>query len=401
VAQARVSGDVRERLIMRHVLEELLTSGDPPDHIGLAYETWAPVGSNGKVLDEERAKWLGKLTDISIAADYSRFFERWKATFQDPQDRIFELTLASRLLVGCGNASATDIGLMVHHTWGVPVIPGSALKGLLAHYVDTVYGPKDPALPPWTQPEDERLRADYQGNVWRERRIQRGPGAIYRILFGAPDAEEDAVMREKGLDAGASAGLVMFHDALYVPGSIPDEKPYATDVLTVHQKAYYDTSGEHWPNDYDNPNPVAFLTVRPGVKMLLGLSGPPDWTELAERLLRDALAKWGVGGKTNVGYGRLVAPNQLGPAVCSSSAAPSVARSGPRHQRGERVSVARVEDPSGKGKVKFRADDGFHGHFAGEEPPVVGVGQNVEVWIANVSPQGYTLTLRPPKGKKR
>jgi hypothetical protein len=60
-----------------------------------------------------------------------------------------------------------------------------------------------------------------------------------------------------------------------------------------------------------------------------------------------------------------------------------------------------VEDPSGKGKVKFRADDGFPGHFAGEEPPVAAVGQNVEVWIANVSRQGYTLTLRPPKGKKR
>lgn len=387
---------------MRQVLEALLIPAGTPDHIGLAYDSWAPVDSGGKVPEEKRAEWLRAVADIPIAADYGRFFAQWKASFQDPPDRIFELTLASRLLVGHGNASAADVGLTVHHTWGVPVISGSALKGLLAHYVDAVYGPKDPTRPPWEQPEDERSRVDYQGNVWRGRRIQRGPGAIYRTLFGAPDADDDATMREHGfLDVGAAAGLVMFHDALYVPGSTPDDKPYATDVLTVHQKTYYDTSGQHWPNDYDSPNPVAFLSVRPGTKMLLALSGPTDWTDLAERLLRDALAKWGVGGKTSQGYGRLVAANQLGPAVGSSSTAPSVAQSGPRHQRGERVSVTRVEDPSGKGRVKFRADDGFPGHFAGEEPPVAAVGQNVEVWIANVSPQGYTLTLRPPKGKKR
>ncbi len=387
---------------MRQVLEALLASAGPPDHIGLAYDSWAPVGGEGKVPDEKRAGWLGAVADIPIAADYGRFFARWKASFQDPLDRIFELTLASRLLVGHGNASATDVGLVVHHTWGVPVIPGSMLKGLLAHYVDAVYGPRDPAQPPWRQSEEERPRADYQGNIWRGRRIQRGPGVICRALFGAPDAEDDALMREHGFeDVGASAGLVIFHDALYVPGSVPGDKPFAADVLTVHQKVYYGNAGQHWPNDYESPNPVAFLTVRPGARIFLALSGPPDWTELAERLLRDALAKWGVGGKTSAGYGRLVAPNQLGPGVGSSSTVLPLAQSGPRHQRGERVSVTRVEDPSGKGKVRFRADDGFPGHFAGEEPPVVAVGQKVEVWIANVSPQGYTLTLRPPKGKKR
>jgi CRISPR-associated protein Cmr6 len=381
---------------MRQVLEALLASDGPPDHVGLAYDTWAPVGTDGKVPHDSRAKWLGAVAGIRIAADYGRFFARWKASFQHPSDRIFELALASRLLVGHGNASATEVGLSVHHSWGVPVIPGSALKGLLSHYIDAVYGPRDPTLPPWEQSEDERERVGYQGNVWRGRCIQRGPGAIYRTLFGAPNAEDDGVMREHGfLDAGASAGLATFHDALYVPGSIPDEKPFAMDVLTVHQKTYYDSTGQHWPSDYDSPTPVAFLTVRPGARMLLALSGPADWTELAERLLRDALAKWGVGGKTSAGYGRLVVPDQLG----GGSITPPATRSGPRHQRAERIPVTRVEDPGGKGKIKFRVDDGFLGHFAGEEPPPVGLGQNVEVWIANASPQGYTLTLRPPKAQ--
>ncbi len=385
---------------MRRELEAAFASAGPPDHIGLAYDAWAPVGSDGKVPEGARADWLRKLTDIVVTPDYRSFFARWESSFRPPLDRAFELTLASRLLVGHGNPSATDVGLSIHHTWGVPVIPGSALKGVLAHYLDAVYGPKDPRRPPWEQPEDERPRAEYQGSIWNGRRIQRGPGEMYRALFGAPDAEEDEEMRKHDFEAGASAGLVAFHDALYVPGSVPEDKPFAIDVLTVHQRMYYNAPEKHWPNDYESPNPVAFLTVRPRVKMLLALSGPPDWTELTEHLLRDALAKWGVGGKTSAGYGRLLASNQLGPDIGRNSTASSVAES-PHHLRGERISVTRVEDPTGKGKIKFRADDGFLGHFAGEEPPAAAIGQSVEVWIANVSPQGYTLTLRPPKSKKR
>jgi len=181
---------------MRQKLETLLASSGPPDHVGLAYDAWAPVCDDGKVPADRRAEWLGNLTEVPVSKDYAQFYARWETSFQDPADRTFELALASRLLVGHGNASATEVGLSVHHTWGVPVIPGSALKGLLSHYIDAVYGPKDPTLPPWEQPEDERQRIGYQGNVWHRRRIQRGPGETYRYLFGAPDAEEDAVMRE-------------------------------------------------------------------------------------------------------------------------------------------------------------------------------------------------------------
>lgn len=385
-------------------MREVLRSVGTPDHLGLAYDGWAPVQAGGKVPDDKRANWLTGLTALAISPDYPRAFERWKASFRTPGDRLFELTLASRLLVGHGNASATDVGLSVHHTWGVPVIPGSAVKGLLAHYIDAIYGPENADLPPWEQPgEAERDRTRYQGVTWAGRRIHRGPGELYRVMFGAPDADEDRVLRERGFEAGAAAGLVVFHDALYVPGSAAGDQPFSSDVITVHQKSYYDSSGMSWPNDYDSPNPVAFLTVRPRVRMLLALSGPAEWTELAERLLADALREWGVGGKTSSGYGQLVRSDETA-AVRGAGAAPSRATTDtvrPRHQRGDRITVTRMDDPAGKGKVKFRADDGFLGHFAGEQPPQVGIGETAEMWVANVSAQGYTLTLRPPRDRKR
>jgi len=49
---------------------------------------------------------------------------------------------------------------------------------------------------------------------------------------------------------------------------------------------------------------VSFLTVKPGLKFLIALSGPKEWTDLALELLKKALILWGVGGKTSSGYGR-------------------------------------------------------------------------------------------------
>jgi CRISPR-associated protein Cmr6 len=384
-------------------MRQVLRSVGTPDHAGLAYDAWAPVGDDGKVPDHRRAEWLSSLAALAVPPDYSRSFQRWRTSFSAPGDRVFELVLASRLLVGHGNSSAVGVDITLHHTWGVPVIPGAALKGLVAHFVDAVYGPDDPQRKPWEQAGDERTRANYQGVTWHDRRIGRGPGAVYRAMFGAPDAEMDEEMRERGFDAGASAGLVTFHDALYIPSGGPNDRPFAVDVLTVHQKTYYDSSGGSPPNDYDSPNPVAFLTVRPGVRMLFALSGPPDWTQLAERLLLDALREWGVGGKTSAGYGRFVTADAAA-AVRGEGAAPSRVTADttrPRYRRGDRITVKRMEETTGKGKPRFRADDGFLGHFAGEEPPRVGIGETVDVWVANVSPQGYTLTLRQPKERKR
>lgn len=290
---------MRDALKQLDALEQLKESHA---HVGLAYDAFAPVDSgDGKIPDAERSRWLESLTETQISPDYRAAFARWKGSFTGEDHRFATFVLSSRLLVGHGNPSASDVGITIHHTWGVPVIPGSALKGLLAHYIDAVYGPDQPNVAPWDSHQPER--APFQGVTWDRHRLLRGPGEAYRALFGAPEAEEDQLAAARGYPAGAIAGCVHFHDALYDPDSPGADKPYADDILTVHQKTYYASSGANWPNDYDAPNPVAFLTVRPNVAFQLVLTGPPEWTELADKLLRAALASWGVGGKTAAGYG--------------------------------------------------------------------------------------------------
>jgi CRISPR-associated protein Cmr6 len=264
-------------------------------HVGLAYDAWAPLKhGDGKVSTKEdrqkknpRDEWLKKLAEIKIDKDYKNYFNTWKQSLDDGDTLTATFTLESRLLIGHGEPSAAEVGLKVHHTWGVPVIPGSALKGLLHHYLTITYD-DDP---------------NFKGVKWDGSRITKGPGRAIHTLFGGPEVPGKAEKDKEDTDK-AAAGFVTFHDALYNPGSAPENQPYAADVLTVHQKSYNDSKGDKSPNDYDSPTPIGFLTVRPGVEFLVALSGPEKLVELAFQKLDDALQEWGVGGKTSAGYGR-------------------------------------------------------------------------------------------------
>jgi len=275
---------------MRRVLRDL----GLPGHAGLAYDVWARVQLEekecGKIGNEERSDWLGKICKSAVDPDYAHGFARWRSSFDSGEGQCQEVETCHRLLVGHGNPSGTDVGLSFHHTWGVPIIPGSALKGIVADYVAAEFGGVEP-----------------KRSLWRGPGMNSGvavepPGEHYRGLFGAPE-----IAARGGIESRDGArGYVEFHDALFVPGK--DSLPLARDVMTVHQKPYYDSCGANAPpTDYHDPNPVSFLTVSKEARFLLALSGPQDWTNLAMRLLLEALASRGVGGKTSSGYGRLLA----------------------------------------------------------------------------------------------
>ncbi len=340
---------------MRTVLSTPARHGIP-DHIGLAYDVWAPAEADtGKLPEDDpktqrllRTEWFKQLAARSVSSDYTFAFCRYRRSLLADDSRSFLCRAESRLLIGHGNPSGSDVGLTVHHTWGVPILPGSALKGLLNHYVDACYGPAAAAR---THPEDPRHgepdRAPYQGHERDERgHPVHTPGAVHRALFGAATAGSDrawgdilAARPEAAADraayladrVGECAGLVVFHDALFVPGSAGNQ-PFAADVLTVHQKQYYDHQGKgaNAPNDWDKPNPVAFLSVRPGTEFLVALSGPPEWTAFAAALLSEALREWGIGAKTAAGYGRLEADLAVpAPAAPGAQAMPTSAAATP------------------------------------------------------------------------
>ena len=78
--------------------------------------------------------------------------------------------------------------------------------------------------------------------------------------------------------------------------------------MTPHHSGYY--TGEGVPTDFDDPNPVTFLSVRGSFEVRVGCEDPdPEvrkkWEELALRILGEAFKNCGAGGKTRSGYGRM------------------------------------------------------------------------------------------------
>jgi len=232
--------------------------------VSLANEQKRPTTNAGLWLDkfirnqaeedkDSRRDLVRDVSDIPVPEEYARWFERWRRALHDygAQCRVAEVL--GRMAVGLGEESVLETSVALHHTYGVPSIPGSALKGLAASFA-----------------------RQHLGEQWQ-------PGTdAYRIIFGDTD----------------NAGYVIFFDALPLPGS----KLLYPDVITVHHEDYYQ-KGDAPPADWDNPNPVPFLSA--SGKYLVALAGPDPWVKAAFEILRHALLNLGVGAKTSSGYGRL------------------------------------------------------------------------------------------------
>lgn len=205
------------------------------------------------------------LSKVSVPEEYRRFFQRWRASVQalEPCTRTAEANVLGRMVVGLGAESVLEVSIALQRTYGMPYIPGSALKGLAAATAH------------------KRL----EDPKWRKAGKDSEIGEAHKVLFG--DQE--------------SSGYVTFHDALWIPNG--DKLPLDLDVMTVHHPDYYQGSGDAPPADWDSPNPVAFVSARG--RYLLAVTGPEEWADAAIDILKDALEHDGIGAKTAAGYGRM------------------------------------------------------------------------------------------------
>lgn len=244
--------------------------GKPLHHPGLALHRYLKAHNDepqdGKKDEKRSVKSLFEAVEKSPASEaYKTAFNRWEKTMREAGVVVFSMELAGPLAVGLGNASPMEIGLTTHHTYGMPTIPGSALKGMCA----------------------------------RAAREFKNAGTIdckqYEAMFGDTN----------------SAAYLTFWDAWYDPTSV-NGLPFHRDVITVHHQKYYQ-DGKEWPTDFDDPVPIPFLVVRPGARFCFALSVPEGWRkpdatdehgkDFATQMLQYALCELGAGGKTNAGYG--------------------------------------------------------------------------------------------------
>ena len=195
------------------------------------------------------------IAELTPSLLYRTAFRRWQqATSDATRFSAFDATLDGRLYIGVSRESALETGLTVHHAYGMPMIPGSALKGLARAVARARLGERDDAI------------------TW---------------LFGADTHADDA-----------EAGGLVFHDAWWVPEG--DAKPFVAEVVTPHHRDYYQGKGKP-ATDFDDPVPAPQIAVQGQFHFVL--EGEPAWGTLACSLLKSAMAERGIGGKRSSGYG--------------------------------------------------------------------------------------------------
>jgi CRISPR-associated protein Cmr6 len=322
-------------------------------------------------LFEVMCKSLGQSDALYQAAYKRQLISLQAASLQKPNAKALFLT-KGRMVICLGGENVLETGLTLHHTYGTPLIPGTALKGLASHYSDLVWGARD------------------QGQGFKRWKKGEPGGEYHKAVFGTTD----------------DSGHIIFHDAWITPETIANS--LQPDVMTPHHGDYYsDESGNTPPTDFDDPNPVTFLSVVGTFHVAVSCDVPGEegqkWAKLAFDLLSEALKEWGIGGKTNAGYGRLVladldniidqnpanideseTPASV-PYVQKPQKSPQPAAKKLKYKKGDTVEVTKIPDPKEKrGASYFVADDGIGGLVVLGTPPSVEMGQKVRLEINGV-----------------
>lgn len=267
-----------------------------PAHPGLALDRFYKPGEDGEKLRLLALhRLLEKMNDdhMNLYSDaYKRIHQHLaleigndfsSAVVGDSCYVAFTVETKSRMLISPNSGSTvTEGSLALHHTYGVPMIPGSTVKGQVRAYLE---------------------------------RIKLEKAVIEQLLGTEMDPEKEKEKeKETKKETDQVSGLLYFFDALWQPELKKQENhgPLARDLVNPHHSKYY-TAGDdrEFPSPSDEPVPAFFMTVRPGQKFRVILSAPQKMLDellfVTERWMIPAFESQSFGTKGTSGYGRFSA----------------------------------------------------------------------------------------------
>lgn len=195
-----------------------------------------------------------------------------------PGFATIELVLESKLLLHLGRASVLEnVGICADRTTGLPLVPGTALKGILSTW------------------------ACWEANQQPDGSFKEGPAFVQqRKAFGGLARR---VFGDNSEDGSECAGEVVF------VGGFPVTPPnLGLDIVNPH----HELNGQ----EKQNLTPNVFLCVEPGTKWTFAFYVRPGAADAAKLLattsdwLTQALTQLGIGAKIAAGYGRFRILNQ-------------------------------------------------------------------------------------------
>lgn len=256
--------------------------------------------------DDDKFKFFhthkGKVR-YQIKADFSKVnFKEINDRYYQGLESLYDKSLQKlvfkpqwRMVVGLGSVSVYEVSMTLHHIYGFPYIPGSAVKGITRSWViNEAFG------------EDEKGELDL---IRAEKRALQDKE--FCDIFGCP--EKDFYEQENEGKAHYSSyykesrkGNIIFFDAM------PMQKPkIEVDVMNPHYGDYYKDPKHKPPGDYYNPTPIYFLTVA-DTPFVFYIASSEKGKDISQHIvkgksisdwLQEALTEHGIGAKTAVGYG--------------------------------------------------------------------------------------------------
>ena len=117
----------------RSVLENLKPTAET--HAGLLlqrYLTAHKPKERDNTQDTPEEMLLDQATGVKVSEVYRAAFDRWLERFVQKTPagcaRVhFTVQAAAPIAIGLGNASPLEVGIRLHHTYGMPLLPASAL----------------------------------------------------------------------------------------------------------------------------------------------------------------------------------------------------------------------------------------------------------------------------------
>ena len=262
---------------------------------------------------KEKSKFLNAIKKVpKVIIDFkNRISLQVESLKKQGYINIFEsdlkLKTSSRLVIGLGSEHVLETSLTLHHTFGIPYIPSSALKGVV------------------------RMVSFWEIAQNLNKKIEKELEELQEQLYDKEisNNEDKEILKHKLLFGTQSfKGLLVFLDAY--PLIQENQEIFELDIMNVHYKSYYTQNGI--PGDWESPTPITFLTVKEGVEFCFYvlfdehranlLLGNEDFSQNAKNVLKDlkqnnfyqlkndlirwvekALKEFGVGAKTRLGYG--------------------------------------------------------------------------------------------------
>ncbi|RTZ58184.1 MAG: type III-B CRISPR module RAMP protein Cmr6 [Gammaproteobacteria bacterium] len=301
-----------------------------------------------KILNGEgegiRAVLLDKLAK-AFGIYESEFANQYVETLKNANFEVLELETQTRLVVGMGIPSFFENGITLHHTYGIPYIPASSVKGLLrfTYLVGCLdvfpLEVSNLSLPKPFRWKNEDLEPE---------EVFKTLSAVDTILINSKDYDDftKSLDSDKPLNLKGSKTLkdlleisnreilenfyttyVELFGNLYQKGkviyadAIATKFKFAVDIMNPHFTEYYQSSQNQRKNkegiyliaDIHNPTPIPFLAVEKDSKFVFVYKPPKDFRNkhLLKDLLKNGLLLFGIGSKRRKGYGYFK-PLQLG-----------------------------------------------------------------------------------------